>query len=87
MSARGSRIETDFDGKQWDEVRISDLREWHEMFGTCKLCARRVSLPRYVLVKQCGQHAKLVDVQTRLKCTSCKNDVANEIEVERMPRD
>ncbi len=85
MAERRSRLETDF-GKQWGEVRISDTREWHEVYGRCRLCERRSVLDRAVLARVCGRQALLVDVQTRLRCTVCRNRVANTIEVERMSR-
>ena len=85
MGARGSRLETDFE-KQWDEVSFADLREWHAVYGKCRLCAHRKELDLKRLMRRFGKDAVLVDVQTRLKCETCKNRIANEIEVERIPR-
>ena len=85
MIGRGSRIETDFE-KQWDEVSFADLREWHAVYGKCRLCAHRKELDLRKLIRLHGKNALLVDVQTRLKCQICRNSIANEIEVERLPR-
>jgi len=68
-------------------VSFADLREWHELYGRCKLCSRRAHLDLLNLKRRFGAQALLVDVQTRLSCTSCSNSVANEIEVERLARD
>lgn len=83
--ARGSRIETDF-GKPWGEVSLKDLREWHEAYGICRLCARRVSLNLRTLARLAGRGAPLETVQGRLRCTVCRNRQGNRIEVERLPR-
>ena len=85
MGARGSRLETDFE-KQWDQVSFADMREWHAVYGKCRLCAHRKELDLKKLMRLHGKDALLVDVQTRLKCQICRNGVANEIEVERLPR-
>lgn len=85
MAARGSRLETDF-GKQWDEVSFADLREWHAAYAKCRLCAHRKELDLRKIIRLHGKDALLVDVQTRLKCETCQNRIANEIEVERIPR-
>ena len=86
MARHESRLETDIAGKGWDEVQVADLMGWHEMYARCKLCARRTPLARHVVLRKFPKTAKLVDVQTRLKCIECKNRVANEIEVMRLPR-
>ena len=82
---RGSRLETDFE-KQWEEVSFADMREWHAVYAKCRLCANRKELDLKRLIRIHGKEALLVDVQTRLKCQTCQNNIANEIEVERIPR-
>ena len=85
MAARGSRLETDFE-KQWDQVSFADLREWHAAYAKCGLCAHRKELDLRKIIRLHGKDALLVDVQTRLKCETCQNRTANEIEIERIPR-
>ena len=87
MARRQDRIvSADEFSKPWDTVSFGDLREWHAMFARCRLCDHREQLDERAFLRRFGKSGLLVHAQTKLACRTCRNNVGNLIEVERLPR-
>lgn len=54
-----------------DRVRVSDLRDWHEVRVTCSACGRHASLFRTHLTKRFTPETAFQEVAARLKCSAC----------------
>lgn len=68
------------------DFRVEDLRECHEVIGTCVLCRHSAVIPRKLIQRRCGGRDFVKRLEDRLKCTQCGARGMNAITVRMLPR-
>jgi hypothetical protein len=74
-------------------IRLDDLRAWHVIVATCPLCQKRTHIcqKRTHIDARLLQHGRppytrLLDLERKLRCTSCGNRQGNTLSVTMAPR-
>jgi hypothetical protein len=76
----------------WNEVppryaiRLDDLRAWHVIFATCAACRKRTHIDARLLRHGRPPYTKLLDLERKLRCSSCGNYQGNTFSVSMAPR-
>jgi hypothetical protein len=67
-------------------IRLDDLRAWHVVFAICAACRKRTHIDARLLQHGRPPYTKLLDLQRKLRCTSCGNHQGNTLSVSMAPR-
>lgn len=67
-------------------VTIGDIKEWERLGGICPRCNRHGLINAYRLRRRYADR-NLVDLQSNLLCTGCRNRSGNLFVVTKIPRD
>jgi hypothetical protein len=66
--------------------RLDDLRAWHVVVATCGACRKRTHIDARLLQHGRPPYTRLLDLERRLRCTSCGNRHGNTLSVSMAPR-
>jgi hypothetical protein len=67
--------------------RLEDLRVWHVVRVSCRLCRHKAELAPAMLTRNQPGFTRLVDLEGRLRCRQCGARGRASLEVELRPRD
>jgi DNA-directed RNA polymerase subunit RPC12/RpoP len=67
-------------------IRLEDLRAWHVVFATCADCGKRTHIDAGLLQHRRPSYTRLLDLERKLRCTSCGNRQGNTLSVTMAPR-
>jgi hypothetical protein len=67
-------------------IRLENLRAWHIVTAWCVACDRRVVLTHQALWRGRSRNTRLVDLEARLRCTSCGSRKGHRIDIGMAPR-
>jgi hypothetical protein len=67
-------------------IRLVDLRQWHVITVSCPTCGHKGRIQRSALSQGRPIHTRLMDLERRLRCSSCGNRQDNRILVSMEPR-
>jgi hypothetical protein len=67
-------------------IRLDDLRAWHVVFATCVACGKRTHIGAKLLQHARPPYTRLLDLERKLRCTSCGNSHGNTLSVSMAPR-
>ena len=68
-------------------VRLQDLRNWHILTAVCGMCRHRTQMRLWQLTAGQPAHARLIDIEARLRCQRCGNRAGNRVLVSIAERD
>ena len=68
-------------------VRLEDLGRWHRFEAICSQCSNRVIINPEKLRPRCPGYTRVVELEKKLRCTSCGNRQGNSLKVGRLTRD
>ena len=68
-------------------VRLQDLRNWHLLTAVCGACRHQAWLRLWQLTAGQPAHARLIDIEARLRCQRCGNRAGNRVLVSIAERD
>jgi hypothetical protein len=63
-------------------IRLDDLRAWHVIVATCAAC----HIDARLLQHGRPPYTRLLDLERKLRCTSCGNQQSNTLSVSMAPR-
>jgi hypothetical protein len=66
--------------------RLEDLRPWHLIAAACPACGRRSQIGAALLRHGRPPHARLLDLERKLRCGGCGNRGGNTLTVSLAPR-
>ena len=72
-------------GPKYD-VRLGDLRSWHVIAVTCMACGHVGVVHPGALLRHWSEHTRIVKLEEKMRCTSCRNHLCNTWRVMRLPR-
>jgi hypothetical protein len=64
-------------------IRLDDLRAWHMIFATC---GKRTHIDARLLQHGRPPYTRLLDLERKLRCSSCGNHQGNTLSVSTTPR-
>jgi ribosomal protein L37E len=67
-------------------IRLDDLRAWHVIFATCAACGKRTHFDARLLQHGRPLFTRLLDLERKLRCSSCGNRRGNTLSVSMAPR-
>ena len=67
-------------------IRLDDLRAWHVIFASCAACGRRTHIDARLLRHGRAPYTRLLDLERKLRCSSCGNHQGNAFSVSMAPR-
>jgi hypothetical protein len=67
-------------------IRLDDLRAWHVVFATCAACGKRTHIDAKLLQRGGPPYTRLLDLERKLRCTSCGNRQGNNLTLTMAPR-
>ncbi len=67
-------------------IRLEDLRAWHVVFATCAACGKRTHIDARLLQHGRPPYIRLLDLERKLRCSSCGNRQGNGLSVSMAPR-
>jgi hypothetical protein len=67
-------------------VRLDDLRPWHVIVATCRACGKRAHVNAAILRRGRPAYTRLLDLERKLRCSSCGNRQGNSLTVSMAPR-
>jgi hypothetical protein len=67
-------------------IRLSDLRAWHVIIAACPVCGRRTRISIDRLQQGRPPYTRLVDLERKLRCGSCRNRQDNSLTMSIAPR-
>jgi hypothetical protein len=67
-------------------IRLDDLRAWHVVFATCAACGKRTHIDARLLQHGRPPYTRLLDLERKLRCSSCGNHQGNTLSVTMAPR-
>ena len=67
--------------------RLEDLRVWHEVEAACRSCRHRAVIDHASLTYGRPNHARLVDLEMKLRCRRCGRRGGHTLTVSLRPRD
>jgi hypothetical protein len=67
-------------------IRLDDLRAWHVIIATCAACRKRTYIDARLLQHGRPPYTRLVDLERKLRCSSCGNRHGNTLSVSMAPR-
>ena len=67
-------------------IRLEDLRAWHVIVATCAACGKRTHIDARVLQHGRPPYTRLLDLERKLRCSSCGNHRGNTLSVSMAPR-
>jgi hypothetical protein len=67
-------------------IRLDDLRAWHVVVATCGVCRKRTHINARLLQHGWPPYTRLLDLERKLRCTSCGNHQGNTLSVSMAPR-
>jgi hypothetical protein len=67
-------------------IRLADLRAWHVIFATCAACQKRTHIDAGLLQHGRPPYTRLLDLERKLRCSSCGNRQGNTLSVAMAPR-
>ena len=67
-------------------IRLDDLRAWHVVFATCAACRKRTHIDARLLQHGRPPYTRLLDLERKLRCSSCGNHQGNTLSVSMAPR-
>ena len=68
-------------------IRLADLRQWHVITVNCPTCGHKGRVYPTALSHGRPDHIRLMDLERKLRCTSCGNRQDNRILVSMASRD
>jgi hypothetical protein len=60
-------------------VRLRDLRNWHVLTAVCGGCRHRCRVWLWQLKARHPDHARLTDIELKLRCLHCGNRAGNRV--------
>ncbi len=60
-------------------IRLGDLRHWHVVTVTCPACGHKGRVDAATLGRGRPDHARLIDLERKLRCRGCGNRDDNRI--------
>jgi hypothetical protein len=69
------------------EVRLGDLRAWHEARARCPRCRRDGAIRMDALFRRGDLNTRLLHVAQWLRCSGCGNRVGNDVYLIQLGRD
>jgi hypothetical protein len=67
-------------------IRLDDLRAWHVVFATCVACGKRTHIDARLLQHRRPPYTRQLDLERKLRCSSCGNRQGNTLSVSMTPR-
>jgi hypothetical protein len=67
-------------------IRLDDLRAWHVVFATCAACGNRTHIDARLLQHGRPPYTRPLDLERKLRCSSCGNRQGNTLSVSMAPR-
>jgi hypothetical protein len=67
-------------------IRLDDLRAWHVIFATCAACGKRTHIDARLLQHGRPPYTRLLDLERKLRCSSCGNRQGNTLSVSMAPQ-
>ena len=67
-------------------IRLDDLRPWHVIVATCGACRKRTRIDARLLQHGRPAYTRLLDLERKLRCSSCGNHRDNTLTVTMAPR-
>jgi hypothetical protein len=67
-------------------IRLDDLRAWHVIVATCAVCRKRTHIDARLLQHGRPPYTRLLDLERKLRCSSCGNRHGNTLSVSMAPR-
>ncbi len=67
--------------------RLEDLRQWHIIEAVCWQCNRTAVIRHDVLKRGRPLHARVVDLEAKLRCKECDRRGGHSLSIRSMPRD
>ena len=67
-------------------IRLGDLRAWHRITARCLRCGHTHAFPADFLAWERPAHARLTELEPKLRCTRCGNRAGNTLSVTRVER-
>ena len=67
-------------------VRLRDLREWHLIRVTCAQCRHEGTVTASLLARRQPEYTRLVELETRFRCTQCGNREENHWQIVQLSR-
>ena len=67
-------------------IRLDDLRAWHVIVATCAACRKRTHIDARLLQHGRPPYTRLLDLERKLRCSSCGNYQGNTLSVSMAPR-
>jgi hypothetical protein len=67
-------------------IRLDDLRAWHVVFAACAACRKRTHIDARMLQHGRPPYTRLLDLERKLRCSSCGNRQGNSLSVSMAPR-
>lgn len=68
-------------------IKLADLRDWHVTTVNCPTCGIKGRVHATALSHGRPDHTRLMDLERKLRCTSCGNRQNNRILVTMAPRE
>ena len=68
-------------------IRLADLRQWHVITVSCPTCGHKGRVHLSALSHGRPGHTRLMNLERKLRCTSCGNRQDNRILVSIAPRE
>jgi hypothetical protein len=67
-------------------IRLEDLRAWHVVFACCAVCGKRTHIDARLLRHGRPPYTRLLDLERKLRCSTCGNHQGNTLTVSMAPR-
>jgi hypothetical protein len=67
-------------------IRLEDLRAWHVIFAACAACRKRTHIDARLLQLGRPPCTRLLDLERKLRCSSCGNRQGSTLSVSIAPR-